>query len=101
MKKNDSAIISKTVEKCTTKPINNKWDKLLCDYNNYVKEYISHYKKSLKGKLVSLSKYPYMRAKSEILYERLDKAQNKALLTKKQIKRMSKIQMKIVNACCS
>lgn len=97
--KKSTEIISKTIEKCNEKPLNNKWDKYLDDYNNYLKEYIKHYKKSLKGNTVSLSKYPYMKAKSEALYERLSKAQNKSLLTEKQIKRIAKIQIQIANPC--
>lgn len=96
----DAEIISKNTKNCTEKPLNNKWDKRLDDYDNYVKEYITHYKKSLKGNPVSLSKYPYMRAKSEALGEQLNEAQNKAILTEKQLKRVSRIQMKIVYACC-
>lgn len=77
-----------------------KWDKRLDDYNNYVKEYIKHYKKSLHANPISLAKYPYMKIKSEILAERLDKAKVKSILTEKQIKRFDKINIKIVNACC-
>ena len=75
----DVEIISKTTKNCSGKPQNNKWDKCLCDYENYLKEYIRHYKKSLKGNLISLSKYPYMKAKSEALCEQLNYAQNKSL----------------------
>lgn len=77
-----------------------KWNKLVDDYMNYVKEYVLNYKKSLKGNSISLSKYPYMRAKSEALGLKLDKAQKKELLTKEQIKKILKIKMKIVNSCC-
>lgn len=86
-------------ESCSKKTISTKWDKCLDDYENYIIEYIKQYKKSLKGNLVSLSKYPYMKAKAEALCEQLHSAQNKALLTEMQIKRISKIQMKIVNVC--
>ncbi len=91
--------ISKNINICTEKPLN-KWDKYLDDYENYLKEYIKHYKKSLKGNLVSLSKYPYMKARSEALCEQLNNVQNKALLNEKQLKRKSKIQMKIIFTCC-
>ncbi|MFV5699807.1 hypothetical protein ACM55H_15695 [Flavobacterium sp. ZT3R17] len=77
-----------------------KWNKLVDDYVNYVKEYVLNYKKALKGNSISLSKYPYMRAKSEALGLKLDKAQEKELLTKEQIKKILKIKMKIVNSCC-
>lgn len=99
MDKNNDEIVSNNSKKNTVKPLSNKWDKCLDDYNNYLKEYIKHYKKSLKGNLISLSKYPYMRAKSLALYERLFDAKSKSILTEKQIKRISKIQIKIIAAC--
>ncbi len=99
MEKKDAKIISKVIENSTDKPLKNKWDKCLDDYNNYLKEYIKHYKKSLNGNTLSLSKYPYMKAKSEDLYERLTGARKKSLITKKQIKKLAKIQIQIVNSC--
>ena len=99
MDKSDKEIVSNNPKKNSNKHLSKKWDKYLDDYNNYLKEYIKHYKKSLKGNLISLSKYPYMKARSLVLYERLFKAKNKSILTVKQIKRISKIQMKIIDAC--
>lgn len=81
------------------KSLNNKWDKYLNDYNNYFKEYMKQYGKSLSGNLVSLSKYPYMKAKSLDLYQLLVDAKNKSYLTEKQIKRITKIQMRILANC--
>jgi hypothetical protein len=78
-----------------------KWNKYLDDYNNYLKEYIKHYKKSIKGNPISLLKYPYMKAKSDAIYEQLSDAQKKSLLTEKQIKRLSKIQIQIATPCLS
>lgn len=86
-------------ENCTKKILTSKWDKCLDDYENYTIEYIKQYKKSLKGNGISLSKYPYLKAKSEALCEQLNTAQGKDLLTEKQLKRISKIQMKMVHAC--
>lgn len=57
-------------------------------------------KKSLKGNSVSLSKYPYLKVKSESLSKKLNKGIEKELLTKKQVSKVFKIQKKIVNACC-
>ena len=99
MDKNDKETVSSTPKKNSTKHLSKKWDKYLDDYNNYLKEYIKHYKKSLKGNLISLSQYPYMRARSLELYERLFEAKNKSILTEKQVKRISKIQMKVIVAC--
>jgi hypothetical protein len=99
MGETENTITSEMSEKHTAQPLISKWDKCLTDYDNYLKEYIKHYKKSLRGNLDSLSKYPYMKEKSEALCEQLNGAQNKELLTEKQVKRISKIQMRMVNAC--
>jgi di/tripeptidase len=77
-----------------------KWNKKIQDYDNYVKEYLKNYKKSLQKNTVSLSKYPYMKIKSEALNKKLNKAMDNGLLTKTQIKKILKIQLKIVNKCC-
>jgi hypothetical protein len=98
MEKNDTMYIS--IENVINKVKTAKWDKRLDDYNNYVKEYIKHYKKSLTGNPISLAKYPYMKIKSEVLAERLNKAQIKCNLTERQIKRVLKIKMKLVKALC-
>lgn len=88
-----------TIKSCSKKSLPHKWNKCLDDYENYTIEYIKQYKKSLQGNLKSLSKYPYMKAKAEALCERLHAAQNKDLLSEKQLKRISKIKMKMVTAC--
>jgi len=99
MENKDTEIISKIKENGIDKPLIKKWDKCLDDYNNYLKEYIKLYKESLNGNRLSLSKYPYMKSKSEDLHKRLTDAQKKSLLTKKQIKRIARIQIQIVNPC--
>lgn len=76
----------------TEKPLNNKWEKHLDDYTNYTQEYIRHYKKALLGDTISSSIYPYLKVRSEALYEQLSNAREKSLLTEKQIKKMSEIQ---------
>ena len=88
-------------QRSSKKSFRNKWDKRLDDYENYTKEYIKQYKKSLKGNLISLSKYPYIKVKSEALYQQLFNAQNKGLLTEKQLQRISKIQMKTLYTSCT
>lgn len=97
MKTKSADNFSKKEEICSIKPLNPQWDKCLDDYNNYLKEYVKHYKKSINGNVISLLKYPEMKAKSEAILERLSDAQNKALLTRKQIKRIAKIQTQIAN----
>ena len=99
MGKIDNTINPKLIENCRDKPLKNKWDKCLDDYNNYLKEYIKHYKKSIEGNSTSLCQYPYMKSKSEELLERLINAQNHSLLTEKQIKKITKIQKQIANPC--
>jgi hypothetical protein len=88
-------------ENCSKTHLSKKWDKCLDDYENYTKEYIKQYKMSLKGNLISLSKYPYMKVKSEALCQQLYNAQNKSILTEKQVNRMSKIQIKTLYSCCA
>jgi hypothetical protein len=101
MKKNEAISIQNVLEKNKEEIILNKWDKKLNDYNNYVKEYLIHYKKSLKGNSISLSKYPYLKVKSESLSIKLNRGIEKELLTKKQLTKVFKIREKIVNACCN
>ena len=101
MKKNETISIQNVLEKNKEEIILDKWDKRLNDYNNYVKEYLIHYKKSLKGNSVSLSKYPYLKVKSESLSKKLNRGIEKELLSKKQLTKVYKIREKIVNACCN
>ena len=98
-----NSVENKTVsqEKCSPISFPKKWDKCLDDYENYTKEYIKQYKKSLKGNFISLSQYPYMKARSEALCEQLNTAQDKGLLTEKQLQRISKIQMKTLYTSCT
>ena len=82
--------------KNTEKPNTNKWDNYLTDYNNYLKTYIKHYKKSVKGNLKSLAIYPYMKLKSDIIRKKLKYAERKNILSNQQLKKLSKIKLKII-----
>lgn len=93
MKEKENTIITSILKNSSPK----KWKKYLDDYHNYTKEYIKHHQKSLQGDTASLSIYPYMKSRSEALHEQLFDAKQKSLLTKKQIKRMSEIQIQIKN----
>jgi hypothetical protein len=97
MIKNDAAFVFNE----PTKNKEDKWNKRVDDYENYIKEYIKNYKKALRGNSISLSKYPYKRAKWEVIVMKLDKAKKKELLTNKQIKKVLQIQMKIMYTCCN
>lgn len=88
---------AKSTSNKSDKTSNGKWDKLLDDCENYIKEYAIHYRNSLKGNLMSLSKYPYMKAKTETLLKRLNKKRNKSLLTEEQLERVTKIQTTIID----
>ena len=101
MKKNETTSALNSPEKNKEELITDKWDKKLNDYENYVKEYLIHYKKSLKGNTVSLSKYHYLKVKSDSLSKKLNKGIKKELLTKKQRAKIFKIREKIMNACCN
>lgn len=76
-----------------------KWDKILTDYENYAKEYVENYKNSLKGCRLSLTNYPYMKEKSNALKKKLNKANEKGLLTAKQLAQILRVKLKTANAC--
>jgi hypothetical protein len=98
MKASENGYVLENTLKRRVKIHTNKWDKYLDDYNNYVKEYKKHYENSQNGDEISLSLCPYMRAKWEDLKERIIRGYCKKCLTKKQVKRVIKINMKIVKA---
>ncbi|WP_269225520.1 hypothetical protein [Flavobacterium eburneipallidum] len=101
MSENNTQIYIKNDITISPKTLKNKWDKYLDDYKNYTQSYIKHYKKSLDGKSKSLLKYPYKKAQSEWIYQKLLNAQQKNFLTSKQLEKMYKIQIKIANPCLS
>lgn len=94
MKASENVFVLENTMKRSGKVQLNKWDKYLDDYDNYVKEYKKHYENSQNGCAISLSLYPYMREKWEDIKERIIKGYEKKCLTKKQIKRVIKINMK-------
>ncbi len=76
----------------------NNWDKLLNNYDNYVTEYVKLYKKAMEGDASALQDYPNLMAKAEELQNSLVEAQNSNSLNSSQLKRMMKIQNKMLNA---
>ena len=97
MKKNEDKILLDLFKDDIQTSKTNKWTTILTDYENYIKEYLKHFKKSLKGNSVSLSKYPYLKVKSKTIKKKLDKAQKKGLLTKKQLQLFGITKLKIFN----
>lgn len=98
MAKNEHKILFHRKDSNNATHLLNKWDKLLTDYENYLKEYLENYKKSLKGCRLSLTKYPYMKEKSNVLKKKLNKANKKGLLTTKQLARVIKVKLTAANA---
>jgi hypothetical protein len=99
MKAIEDGLLLETTKMRKDKAKSKKWDKYLADYKNYFKEYKRYYKNSQNGDQTALSQYPYMRAKWEVLKERIIKAHGNKCLTEKQIQKVVKINMKMVRAC--
>ena len=85
---NEKLMIIENTAKKENRIGDNKWDKYLDDYCNYVKEYKIHYKKSIAGNKISLSLYPYMQQKWESLKKRINKAHKNNRLNDEQIERL-------------
>ena len=96
MKASGKFFVAEIAPERTNVSANRKWDKCLDDYNNYVKEYKMHYKKSREGNEMSLSLYPYMKEKWQALKKRINKAYQNKRLNEKQIERV--VHMKIIKA---
>ncbi len=79
----------------------NKWDRSITKYERYLKKYLKYYKKSLYGNIQYHSKYLHMKIKSDALNRKLDKAKEKNYLTKIQLKKILKVQLKIISLCAS
>ncbi|MCL6461987.1 hypothetical protein SAMN05444372_10160 [Flavobacterium micromati] len=85
---NEQLMVIKNKAKKENRKGNQKWNKYLDDYGNYIKEYKLHYKKSNAGNKISLSLYPYMQQKREALKQRINKAHKNNCLNDDQIKRL-------------
>jgi uncharacterized SAM-dependent methyltransferase len=96
MQTNNKTTVLDTTGEISKKTIAINWENQFVDYTNYAKEYITHYKRAQQGDEVSLSIYPYMRVKWEELNNSLSTATTENLLTEKQIKKILKIQNKIL-----
>lgn len=74
------------------------WDKMLNDYDAYVTDYIRIYKKAMKGDNSAILEYPALMEKANALSESMKAAQNENKLSTKQVARMAKIQVKMLEA---
>lgn len=74
------------------------WDNMLNDYDDYVTNYVSLYKKAKAGDNSAMLEYPALMQKATDLQNSMAKAQKANLLSVKQVNRMNQIQMKMVQA---
>ena len=74
------------------------YDKMLNDYNEYVNQYMSLYKKAIQGDSSALTEYPKMMEKATEIEQSLKSIQNNNDLNALQIKRLSEIQSKMLKA---
>ena len=72
------------------------WDELIGEYEKYVNNYISLYKKALSGDMSALSSYSKMLESAESLSERLKQAEDD--MSESQIDRYLKITEKMISA---
>ena len=76
-----------------------KWDKMLDDYEAYADKYITMMKKANDDdSLDALFDYPDLLEKAKKLEKSLKEAETSKSLSSKQVKRMAKIQVKMMNA---
>lgn len=77
---------------------NSDWDQLLVDYESYVDQYITLYKKSKAGDASALTEYPGMMEKAANMEKSLIKAKDSKSLSNEQMIKLVKIQNKMVTA---
>ncbi|MRM83106.1 DUF6591 domain-containing protein [Riemerella anatipestifer] len=74
------------------------YDKVLDDYEAYVDKYLVFLKKANKGDMSAMQEYPALMEKAQDLEKSLKDAENQQSLSASQMKRMVKIQTKMLNA---
>ena len=77
---------------------NGNWDKMLDDYELYVTDYVALYKRAIKGDNDAFLAYPELLEKAENLEKSMKEAEKNKQLTAAQLKRMTKIQVKMIEA---
>lgn len=75
---------------------NEDFDKMLTDYETFTDEYVILYKKALNGDNSAFETYPELMEKAEKLQKSLEKADKNKQLSISQIKRIAKIQAKML-----
>ncbi len=81
----------------TTSSNDNNWDEVLDSYEQYVNDYIELYKKAMNGDSSAITEYANMLKNAEDLQKSLQTAKSNSSLSSSQLKRMSKIQSKMLN----
>ena len=82
----------------STSSINNDYDKMLNDYENYVDQYLIVYKKAMNGDQTAMIEYPELLSKAEELQKSMQLADRGGDLSTQQLKRMNDINFKMLNA---
>lgn len=80
---------------------NEDYDQLLADYETYVTDYISVYKKAMKGDYTAAAEYPTLLSNANELFEKMSKAQEQNKLTSSQYSKLLRIQKKLLTAASS
>ena len=91
MRASENVFVSENTKKQMGKCGSIKWDKFIEDFDNYLREYKMHYRNSQNGNEISLSLYPYMREKCEVLKGKINKANEKKHLSENQINKSIKL----------
>lgn len=74
------------------------WDQLLTDYEKYIDDYVTFFKKSQEGDAAAMAQYPEMLASATKLQTSLAAAQKDNKLSPEQMTRLLKIQAKMTTA---
>jgi hypothetical protein len=102
-KVDETKVSSSTDSKSNSSTVNDTedsedWDQMLDDYESFTDDYVVLYKKALKGDASALETYPELMEKAEELQKSLVNAEKSKKLGMAQLKRMTKIQTKMLQA---
>lgn len=85
------------VENTKSTSKSSEWNEVLDEYEKYIDQYIKMYKKAMDGDMSAITEYASMLEKAESLENKLKNAKD-GTLTASQVKRMTKIQNKMISA---